>query len=74
MQQSCLCTQNSRLWLTGAVQFAAVKFQTNDGKHENCKEEQQANLQQRNHGLHDRLEDYLQTWKNNTKQSESIVS
>lgn len=44
------------------MQSAAVKLQADDGEHEDCKKQQQANLQQRNHGLHDRLQDYLQTW------------
>lgn len=41
------------------MEFAHVELQANDGKHEDGKEEQQANLQQRNHGLHDGFEHHL---------------
>lgn len=57
------CTQNSQARFAGVVQFPAVKLQADDGKHKDGKEEQQADLQQRNHGLHDRLQDNLQTWE-----------
>lgn len=65
--KECVFTQDPRLWFTGVVQSAAVKLQSDDGEHEDCKKEQQADLQQRNHGLHDGLQDYLQTWKESTE-------
>ena len=55
-------TQNARESHTVAVQFAAVELQADDGEHEDCEEEQQANLQQRHHGLHDGLQHDLQAW------------
>lgn len=36
----------------GWVEFANVELQPDDGKHEDGKEKEQANLQQRNHGFH----------------------
>lgn len=45
----------------GTVELAHVEVQANDGKHEDGKEEQQANLQQRYHGFHDGLQDHLKT-------------
>lgn len=44
---------------TGGVKFANVELEANDGKHEDGEEEQQAYLQQGDHGLHDGLEYYL---------------
>lgn len=38
-----------------------VEFQADDGKHHDGKEEEQPNLKQRHHCLHDGLEDDLQT-------------
>lgn len=43
----------------GFVEFAHVELQADDGKHEDGEEKKQANLQQRNHGLHDRFEHHL---------------
>lgn len=43
----------------GFVEFAHVELQADDGKHEDGEEKQQANLQQRNHGLHDGFEHHL---------------
>lgn len=43
----------------GAVQSAAVELQADDGEHEDGEEKQQADLQQRNHGLHDGFQDDL---------------
>lgn len=45
----------------GFMEFAHVKLQPNDGKHHDGKEQEQPNLQQGHHGLHDGLEDNLQT-------------
>lgn len=47
---------------TGLVEFAHVELETNDGEHEDGKEEEQADLEQWDHGLHDGLEHHLQTW------------
>lgn len=44
------------------MQLPAVELQANDGKHEDGKEEQQADLEEGNHGLHDGLQHNLQTW------------
>lgn len=43
----------------GCVEFAHVELQANDGKNEDGKEKKQANLQQRNHGLHDGFQHHL---------------
>lgn len=43
----------------GCVEFAHVELQADDGEHEDGKEKKQANLQQRNHGLHDGFEHHL---------------
>lgn len=56
-------TQYSGPRFAGVVQLPAVELQANDGKHQDGKEEQQADLQQGNHGLHDGLQHNLQTWK-----------
>lgn len=45
----------------GVVEFAIVELHTDDGEHDNGKEEQEANLQQRNHGFHYGLQHHLQT-------------
>lgn len=45
----------------GGVELSHVKLHANDGEHDDGKEEQQANLEQRYHGLHDGLEDHLET-------------
>lgn len=44
------------------MELAHVELQPNDGEHEDGEEEQQPNLQQGDHGLHDGLEHHLQTW------------
>lgn len=44
----------------GFVELAHVKLQPDDGKHHDGEEEEQPNLQQGHHGLHDGLEDNLQ--------------
>lgn len=44
----------------GFMEFAHVKLQPNDGKHHDGEEQEQPNLQQGHHGLHDGLEDNLQ--------------
>lgn len=45
----------------GGVEFAHVKLHPDDGKHDNGEEKQQADLKQRNHGLHYRLQHHLET-------------
>lgn len=42
------------------MELAHVKLQPDDGKHHDGEEEEQPNLQQGHHGLHDGLEDNLQ--------------
>lgn len=42
------------------MEFAHVELQPDDGKHHDGEEEEQPNLQQGHHGLHDGLEDNLQ--------------
>jgi len=44
------------------VQLPAVKLQADDGKHEDSKKEQQADLEERHHGLHDGFQHNLQAW------------
>lgn len=44
-----------------AMEFAHVEVKANDGKHEDGKEEQQANLQQRYHSFHNGLQYHLKT-------------
>lgn len=39
----------------GGVEFAHVELNPDDGKHDDSEEEQEADLQQGNHGLHDGL-------------------
>lgn len=66
-------TQDAGPRLAGVVQPAAVELQADDGKHEDGKEEQQADLQQRNHGLHDGFQDNLQTWKDKLKKNLMVL-
>lgn len=47
----------------GGVEFAHVKLHSDDGKHDNSEEEQQADLKQRNHGFHDGLQHHLEAWE-----------
>lgn len=56
---------------TGLVEFAHVELQANDGEHEDGKEEEQPNLQEWDHGLHDGLEHHLQTWAERAEQGRS---
>lgn len=52
----------------GFMEFAHIELEADDGEHEDGKEEQQPDLQQRNHGLHDGLEHHLQAWNQSTAQ------
>lgn len=45
------------------MEFAHVELHPDDGEHDNGEEEEQADLQQRDHGLHDGLQHHLETWK-----------
>lgn len=49
------------------MQLPAVKLQADDGKHENGEKEQQADLEERHHGLHDGLQHDLQAWEGKRK-------
>lgn len=50
------------------MEFAHIELKADDGEHEDGKEEQQPDLQQRNHGLHDGFEHHLQAWNQRTAQ------
>lgn len=45
------------------MQLPTVELQANDGKHQDGKEEQEADLQKRHHGLHNGFQHNLQAWK-----------
>jgi len=47
----------------GLVKLPAVELQTDDGEHEDGEEQEEADLEQRDHGLHDGLQHNLQTLK-----------
>lgn len=47
----------------GAVQLPAVELQADDGEHQDGEEEQEADLQEGHHGLHDGLQHDLQAWE-----------
>lgn len=53
-------TEDVNRWQAGVVKLPAVELQTDDGKHEDGEEQQKADLEQRDHGLHDRLQHNLQ--------------
>lgn len=55
----------------GFMEFAHIELKADDGKHEDGKEKQQPDLQQRNHGLHDGLEHHLQAWNQRTARGRS---
>lgn len=46
------------------MKLPAVELQTDDGEHENGEEQKKADLEQRDHRLHDGLQHNLQAWKN----------
>lgn len=64
------------------VKLPAVELQTNDGEHEDGKEQEETDLEQGDHGLHDGLQHNLEAWrfytetdtvfKNNTKDNVTI--
>lgn len=45
------------------MQLPTVELQANDSEHQDGEEEQEADLQQGHHGLHDGLQHDLQAWK-----------
>lgn len=57
-----ILTKDVQLGKAGVVQLAAVELQADDSEHQDSKEQQEADLQQRNHRLDDGLQNNLQTW------------
>lgn len=49
--------------VAGLVELPHVELQPDDGKHEDGHEQQQADLQKGDHGLHNGLEHHLQAWR-----------
>lgn len=49
------------------MELSHVELQAYDGEHEDGHEQQQANLQQGDHSLHNRLEHHLQAWRTQCK-------
>ena len=58
----------------GVMKLSAVELQTNDGKHEDGEEQEQANLEQRDHGLHNGLQHYLQAWSRDRAKGVRIMN
>lgn len=56
-------TEDAGRWQAGLVKLPTVELQTNDGKHEDGEEQKEADLEQRDHGLHDGLQHNLQALK-----------
>lgn len=56
-----ILTKDVQLGKAGVVQLAAVELQADDSEHQDSKEQQEADLQQRNHRLDDGLQNNLQT-------------
>lgn len=54
------------------MKLSAVEFQADDGKHEDGEEQKEADLKQRDHGLHDGLQHNLQAL-NDKKRSTLLV-
>lgn len=48
---------------TGLVHAADEELETDDGVDDDDEENQQGDVQQRHHGLHDGVEDDVETWK-----------
>ena len=59
--------------LAGVVELPAVELQADDGEHEDGEEQEQANLKQRDHGLHDGLEHDLQAWEGERNTEDHVV-
>lgn len=49
------------------MKLPAVELQTDDGKHEDGEEQKEADLKQRDHGLHDGLQHNLQALKDRAR-------
>ena len=49
------------------MELSHVELQADDGEHEDGHEQQQANLQQGDHSLHNGLEHHLQAWRTRCK-------
>ena len=58
--------------IAGGVELPHVELQADDGEHEDGYEEQQADLQQGDHGLHDGLEHHLQAWRTEDRSTGGI--
>lgn len=56
-----ILTKDGRLRKASVVQLAAVELQADDSEHQDSKEQQEADLQQRHHRLDDGLQNDLQT-------------
>lgn len=56
-------TEDVDRWQAGVMKLPAVELQTDDGKHEDGEEQEKADLEQRDHGLHDGLQHNLQALK-----------
>lgn len=56
-------TEDVERWQAGVVKLPAVELQADDGKHEDGEEQEKADLEQRDHGLHDGLQHNLQALK-----------
>lgn len=54
------CTEDVDRRQAGLVKLPAVELQANDCKHEDGEEQEKADLEQWDHGLHDGLQDNLQ--------------
>ena len=52
------------------MELSHVELQADDGEHEDGHEQQQADLQQGDHSLHNGLEHHLQAWR--TQRTETI--
>ena len=58
-----VCPLTCVVVVTGTVELAHVEFQADDGEHEDGHEQQKADLQQGDHGLHNGLQHHLQAWR-----------
>ena len=61
--------------VAGGVELPHVELQADDGEHEDGHEQQQSDLQQGDHGLHNGLEHHLQAWRTQrkTKSQDSVA-
>lgn len=56
----------------GVVKLPAVELQTDDGEHEDGEEQEEADLEQRDHGLHDGLQHNLQALKYSQRKRDPV--